>query len=103
MKKYIYGLIDTRTNTLSDICLIDRDEVFRDGVINLLSDTTIPEYLVLDLSGYCFGSVSLADDCDPVPRFHIFDRPKLIISGGSVEIQARRKEDSDFADLPQNS
>lgn len=103
MKKYIYGLIDTRTNTLGDLCLLDRDEIFRDGVIDLLADPHVPDYLVSDLSGFCFGSVSLNDDADPVPSFHIFAVPKLIISGGSVEIQCRRKEVSDFADLPQNS
>lgn len=98
MKKYIYGLIDTCTNTLGDLCLLDRDEVFRDGIVDLLSDPHVPDYLVSDLSGFCFGSVSLDDDDDePVPSFHIFAVPKLIISGGSVEIQARRKEASDLA------
>ena len=103
MKKYIYGLIDTRTNTLGDLCLLDRDEVFHDGVIDLLSDPHVPDYLVSDLSGFCFGSVSLNDDDDPVPYFHIFGVPKLIISGSSVDIQSRRKEAKDIADLPQNS
>ena len=103
MKKYIYGLIDTRTNTLGDLCLLDRDEIFRDGIVDLLSDPHVPDYLVSDLSGFCFGSVSLNDDSDLVPSFHIFPVPKLVISGGCIEIQARRKEDSDYADLPENS
>lgn len=99
MKKYIYGLIDTRTNTLGDLCLLDRDEVFHDGLVELLSDTHVPDYLVSDLCGFCFGSVSLNDDADPVPDFNIFAVPKLIISGSSVEIQTKRKEASDDADL----
>ena len=102
MKKYIYGLIDTRTNSLGDLCLLDRDEAFHDGLIDLLSDPKVPDYLVSDLCGYCFGSVSLKDDDDPIPDFHIFAFPKLIISGGSVEIQAKRKEASDLADHPEN-
>lgn len=103
MRKYIYGLIDTRTNTLGDLCLLDRDEVFHDGIVDLLSDLHVPDYLVTDLSGFCFGSVSLKDDADSLPVFHIFASPKLIISGSSVEIQSKRKEDSDHADLSENS
>lgn len=103
MKKYIYGLIDVRTNTLGDLCLLDRDEVFRDGLVDLLSDPAVPDYLVNDLSGFCFGSVSLNDDSDPVPSFHIFPVPKLIISGGCVEIQSMRKEASVHADVSENS
>lgn len=102
MKKYIYGLIDTRTNTFGDLCLLDRDEVFRDGIVDLLSDLNVPDYLVSDLCGYCYGSVSLCDDADPLPDFHIFPTPKLIISGCSVEIQAKRKEASADADLAKN-
>lgn len=102
MKKYIYGLIDTRTNFLGDLCLLDRDEAFRDGIVDLLSDPHVPNYLVTDLSGFCFGSVSLSDD-SIVPQFNMFPVPKLIISGGSVEILAKRKEASDLADLPENS
>lgn len=103
MKKYIYGLIDSRTNTLGDLCLLDREETFHDGIVSLLSDPNVPDYLVSDLCGYCFGSVSLKDDGDPIPDFHIYAFPKLIISGASVEIQAKRKEVSNFADLPENS
>lgn len=102
MKKYIYGLIDTRTNTLSDLCLLDRDEVFHDGAVDLLSDPHVPNYLVSDLSGFCFGSVSVVDD-SPFPTFHMFPVPKLIITGSSVEIQSKRKEASEHADLPENS
>lgn len=101
MKKYIYGLIDTRTSTLGDLCLLDRDEVFRAGIVDLLSDPNIPDYLVTDLTGFCFGSVSLVDD-SIIPEFHLFPVPKPIISGGSLEVQAKRKEDSDYADLPEN-
>ena len=104
MKKYIYGLIDTRTNTLGDLCLFDRDEIFRDGIVEFLSDPGIPDYLVSDVSAFCFGYVSLNDDPGLIcPNFHIFPVPKLIISGGSVEIQSRRKVASDNADLPENS
>lgn len=102
MKKYIYGLIDTRTSTLGDLCLLDRDEIFRDGIVDLLSDVHVPDYLVNDLCGYCFGSVSMNDDA-VFPEFLLFTVPKLIISGSSVKIQKRRKEASDRADLPENS
>lgn len=102
MKKYIYGLVDTRTSTLGDLCLLDRDEVFRDGIVHLLSDPQVPDYLVTDLFGYCFGSVSMNDGAI-FPEFLLFPVPKLIISGSCVEIQAKRKEVSDFADLPENS
>lgn len=102
MKKYIYGLIDTRTNTLGDLCLLDRDEIFHDGIVDLLSDTHIPDYLVADLAGFCYGSVSLHDEGDPDPNFQIFAVPKLIISGSSVEIQSKRKEASGHADLHEN-
>lgn len=103
MKKYIYGLVDTRTNTFGDLCLLERDEVFHDGILDLLSDPNVPDYLVSDLCGYCYGSVSLNDDADPIPAFHIFSFPKLIISGSSVDVQAKRKEASNHADLSKNS
>lgn len=102
MKKYIYGLVDNKTKSLGDLCLLDRDEVFRDGIVSLLSDPSVPDYLVNDLVGYCFGFVSISDDAT-YPDFHIFSVPQLIISGLSIEVQAKRKEDSDFADLPENS
>lgn len=102
MKKYIYGLIDTRTCTIGDLCLLDRDEVFHDGLIDLLSDPHVPDYLVSDLSGFCFGYLCMSDD-SIYPEFHMFAVPKLIISGGSVEIQSKRKEVSAHADLSENS
>lgn len=102
MKKYIYGLVDTRTSILGDLCLLDRDEVFHDGMIDLLADRRVPDYLVNDVSGFCYGSVSLSDD-SIYPEFHMFAVPKLILSGGSVEVQSKRKEASDHADLPENT
>lgn len=102
MKKYIYGLLDSCSNTLGDLCLLDRDEIFRDGIVSLLSDLTYPDYLVYDLFGYCFGSVSIDADSDHIPHFEIFDAPKMIVSGGCAEIRAKRKEAREHAELLEN-
>lgn len=90
MKKFIYGILDSRTNLLGDLCLLDRDEEFKAGCLNLFRMPSIPDYLVLDLQAYCFGSVSFGDD--DLPNFHIFPVPKLILCGSSTEVISLRKE-----------
>ena len=90
MKKFIYGIVDSRTNLLGDLCLLDRDEEFRAGCLKLFSTPSIPDYLVLDLQAYSFGSVSFGDD--DFPKFDIFSVPKLLLSGSSTEVLNSRKE-----------
>ena len=103
MKKFIYGLIDIRTHTLGDLCLLDRDEIFRDGIVDLLIDPHVPDYLVSDINGFCFGSVSLNDDTGSIPSFNIFPAPKLIVCGAWDDIQRLRKEASAHADSSKNT
>ena len=80
MKKNIYGLIDSRSCNFGDICLLDRDEEFLDGVTTLLMDPAIPNYVVEDLVGVRYGSVSYDSD-QLYPKFDIAPIPSLIISG----------------------
>ena len=80
MKKNIYGLIDSRSCNFGDICLLDRDQEFLEGVTSLLMNPSIPNYIVEDLVGVCYGSVSYDSD-QLYPKFDIAPIPSLIISG----------------------
>lgn len=96
MKKFIYGIIDIRTHSIGDLCLLDRDEEFRSGCLNLFSNHAIPDYLVKDLAGYNFGSLTYGDD-DVLPHFDITP-PLIVISGNEDLVQDLRclpEEDSE--------
>lgn len=93
MKKNIYGLIDSRSCNFGDICLLDRDEEFVDGVTTLLMDSAIPSYVVEDLVGVRYGSVSYDSD-QLYPKFDISPIPSLIISGRDL-VPLRMKVSSD--------
>lgn len=88
MKKNIYGIIDIRSHSLGDLCLLDRDEEFRVGCLSLFTNPSVPDYLVPDLIGYNFGSVTYGDD-DLLPHFDITP-PLIVISGHENVVQDRR-------------
>lgn len=85
MQKNIYGLIDPITHNFGDICLLDRDEEFRDGCIDLLSNPGIPAYVVNDLIGVCYGFMTFDSD-DMYPRFCWTDTPRVIVQGSSPAV-----------------
>lgn len=80
MKKNIYGIIDRRTSNFGDICLLDRDEEFRDGCLKLFSNSDIPEYILLDLVCVRYGSVTFDSDT-AYPQFDILQLPEIICYG----------------------
>ncbi len=90
MTKNIYGLFDPKTHNFGDICLLDRDEEFRDGCVELLSNPAIPEYVVNDLVGVCYGYV-IFDSDDMYPRFTWTDTPRVIIQGTSPSVVFNRQ------------
>ena len=100
MKKYIYGLIDSRSSNFGDICLLDRDEEFRDGVISVLSNSVIPEYIVDDLVGVCYGSVTYDSDM-LYPKFDIAPIPSIVVTG--LHVASHRKEDDSRETVSENS
>lgn len=61
MKKNIYGIIDLKTCNFGDLCILDRDEEFRDGCIKLFRDSDVPDYIVRDLMAVCYGTISYED------------------------------------------
>ena len=89
MKKEIYGIYDTKTKNFGDICILDRDEEFRDGCIDLFSNPEIPEYIVQDLVGVNYGYLTFDSD-ELYPVFHIHDRPRTVFSGSSPMVGSRR-------------
>ena len=90
MKKNIYGIIDSRTHNFGDICLLDRDEEFRDGCMNLFSNPDIPTYLLSDLEGYRYGSVTFDSDM-LFPKFEISTPPVCVVYGADAVLL--RKDD----------
>lgn len=93
MKKNIYGLIDSRSCNFGDICLLDRDEEFLNGVTRLLMNPSIPNYIVEDLVGVRYGTVSY--DSDQVyPKFDIAPIPSIIIAGHDL-VPARKEAPCD--------
>lgn len=91
MKKNIYGLVDSRSGNFGDICILDRDEEFRDGCASLLMNPDIPDYVVADLVGLCYGSIVYDSDM-LYPKFDIASIPKLIVNGSDF-VLLRKKED----------
>lgn len=83
MKKSVYGIYDMRTHNFGDICILDRDEEFRDGCIALLSNPDIPDYVVRDLACVRYGSVSY-DDTIMYPKFEMDALPTTILFGADV-------------------
>ncbi|AYQ58182.1 hypothetical protein [Microviridae sp.] len=80
MKKSIYGLIDSKTGNFGDVCILDRDEEFRDGCVSLLTNPDIPDYVVEDLVGVRYGSIVYDSDM-LYPKFDIATIPSIIVSG----------------------
>ncbi len=89
MTKEIYGIYDAKTKNFGDICILDRDEEFRDGCIDLFSNPGIPAYMVSDLLGVNYGYITFDSD-DIYPVFHIRDCPRIVISGSSPMVSCRR-------------
>lgn len=91
MQKNIYGLYDPKTHNFGDICLLDRDEEFSAGCVELLSNPAIPGFVVNDLIGVCYGYVTFDSDV-PYPCFTLLDTPRPILSGLSpAVVNARLK------------
>lgn len=89
MNKEIYGIYDAKTRNFGDICILDRDEEFRDGCIELFSNPAIPEYIVKDLVGVSYGYITFdTNDCHPV--FHINETPRIVITGSTPMVECRR-------------
>lgn len=98
MLKNIYGLFDPKTHNFGDICLLDRDEEFRNGCVDLLSNPAIPEYVVNDLVGVCYGYVTFDSD-DMYPRFTWSDTPRVIVQGTSpAVVNARLSHKEEVSD-----
>ena len=91
MKKFVYGIYDMRTHNFGDICILDRDEEFRDGCLALLSNHDIPDYIAQDLICVRYGSVSY-DDTTLYPKFEMDAIPITILYGLEV-VNSRNKED----------
>ena len=90
MNKEIYGIYDAKTRNFGDICILDRDEEFRDGCIELFSNPSIPEYIIHDLVGVNYGYITFdSNDCHPV--FHIRDTPRIVITGSTPMVGSRRQ------------
>lgn len=106
MQKNIYGLIDPKTHNFGDICLLDRDEEFRAGCVDLLSNPGIPDYVVSDLIGVCYGYMTFDSD-DMYPRFCWTDTPRVIVHGTSPAVVNARlshnKEDTSDEEVEKDS
>ncbi len=102
MKKFVYGIYDMRTHNFGDICILDRDEEFRDGCISLLSDSDIPDYVVRDLVCVRYGSVSF-DDTIMYPKFEMDVAPTTILYGVDVLNSRIAKEDASCEKVSENS
>ena len=101
MKKNIYGLIDSRSGNFGDICILDRDEEFRDGCISVLSNCDLPDYFLEDVVGVRYGSIVY--DSDMVyPKFDVAPIPAIIVYGRDL-IAIRHKEDLSDEDVPENT
>lgn len=98
MVKNIYGIFDSVTGNVGDICILDKDEEFRDGCLRLFSDPRVPGYHVNDLVGVCYGELRFGFGDNPmiVPSF------KVIIRGDSYEVSKLRKEVSCDADVSED-
>lgn len=80
MKKFLYGIFDVKTGNFGDICILDRDEEFRDGCIKLFSDNNVPDYIVRDLRAVRYGSISYDPD-HLYPKIDPESVPRIILSG----------------------
>lgn len=92
MKKFIYGIYDMRSHNFGDICILDRDEEFRDGCISLLTDPDIPDYILMDLVCVRYGSVTF-DSSQMYPKFDMDSTPTIIVYGVDVSNSRSVKED----------
>ena len=90
MKKNIYGLVDKLSGNFGDLCIVDRDEEFRDGCVSMLKKSDVPDYFLEDLVGFRYGT--LVYDCDMAyPKFDIASIPSIIFSGHDL-VLLRKKE-----------
>lgn len=92
MKKFVYGIYDIRTHNFGDICILDRDEEFRDGCISLLSNPDIPDYVVRDLVCVRYGTVCF-DSGIMYPKFEMDAIPTIILYGVDFVSTRSHKED----------
>lgn len=83
MKKNIYGIIDSRSGNFGDICILDRDEEFRDGCLSLFRNPDIPDYVISDLLAFRYGSIIYDSDM-LYPKFDIPKAPTLVLAGADV-------------------
>ena len=81
-----------RTHNFGDICILDRDEEFRDGCLALLSNPDLPDYVAMDLACVRYGSVSF-DSSVAFPKFEFDDIPTIILYGSEVVNSRNLKED----------
>lgn len=95
MRKNIYGIIDLKTGNFGDLCILDRDEEFRDGCIKLFCDSDVPDYVVRDLMAVRYGTISYDPD-SLYPKIDLEPFPRMVISGAV----ALSKLDSGPADFP---
>ena len=102
MKKFVYGIYDMRTHNFGDICILDRDEEFRDGCLALLSNPDIPDYVAMDLVCVRYGSVSF-DSSALFPKFEFDDIPTTILYGLEVVNSRATKEDASCEKVSENS
>lgn len=83
MTKNIYGIIDIKTHNFGDICILDRDEEFRDGCLCLMNNPDVPDYVIRDLICVRYGSVSY-DSTVMYPKFVFDELPTIILYGIDV-------------------
>lgn len=101
MKKNIYGIIDLKTGNFGDLCILDRDEEFRDGCIKLFCDSEVPDYVVRDLMAVRYGTISY-DSESLYPKIDLEPAPRMVISGAEA-ISFKLKEDVTCGNVSENS
>lgn len=99
MEKFIYGIYDSVSGNVGDVCILDKDAEFHDGCLKLFADPRIPAYHVNDLVGACYGKIVFGNAKRPkiVPSF------KVILRGDSFEVTSLRKDGNDDAEVSEDS
>lgn len=89
MKKHLYGLVDSKTGNFGDVCILDRDEEFRDGCVSLLMNPDVPDYVVEDLVGVRYGTIVYDSDM-LYPKFDIDPIPSIIVTGHDLMLPRKQ-------------